>query len=196
MKNLQIRVYTDLTTEPVSSTEAKTFCYVSGTQDDTLFTILIKSARQSLERYTSSSFGSKVIHATWIDPPDDDELELPYGPHISVDAVYRIDNEGTETLLTVNSDYWVYGDQDFVLKVNKYWSSTGSAAQQSIRVEYTAGYGGSGVDTLPEPLKLAILKEIATQYELRENINIEGGSTELSNEARRLAAPYRKRIWF
>jgi hypothetical protein len=74
MKNLQVRIKTDLTTEPVTSAEAKLFCKVVGTTEDSVFTILITSARQELEKYTASSFAEKTIHATWIKMPEDNEL--------------------------------------------------------------------------------------------------------------------------
>jgi len=74
--------------------------------------------------------------------------------------------------------------------VKHYYS--GVAFTSSIRVEYKAGYGNAATETLPEPLKVAILKQIATDYELRENIGV---GTTLSNESKALAAPYRKRLW-
>lgn len=194
MKNLQIYVKTDLTEEPVSSAEAKLFCKVTGVAEDTLFAILIPSARKAMEKYTCSSFGEKTIHAFWLVPPDDMLFELPYGPIISVDKVYVIDSEGDETELTLNSGYYVYGNQDLVVKVSKFWA-TGAIKSNSIRIEYTAGYGGTGVESLPENLKLAILKQIATDYEMRENITI-GGATVLANEAKRLASPFKKKLWF
>lgn len=194
MKNLQIRVKTDLTSEPVSVAEAKTFCRApSGTQDDALFAILIKSARQSLEQYTQSSFAEKTIHATWVESPKDDVFEIPYGPIISVDHVYQIDEEGAEEELVLNSDYYVYGDQDAILKISKYWS-TGVVSLRSIRVEYKAGYGDTSTETLPEPLKLAVMKQVATEYELREDITV-GGASVLSNESKVIAGPYRKKLW-
>jgi len=195
MKNLQVRIKTDLSTEPVTATEAKNFCKVTTTADNDLFTILIKAARRSLEQFTSSSFAEKTIHATWIKMPEDNELELPYGPIISVDAVYWIDSEGTETEATLNTDYWVLGDQDLVVKVSNRWSSGWVSTDQSVRVEYTAGYGDTLTQTLPEELKLAIMKQIATDYEMREDV-APGGVTVLSNESKRLAAPYRKKLWF
>jgi hypothetical protein len=98
--------------------------------------------------------------------------------------------------MTVNADYWVYGDQDFILKVNRYWSSRGEYTEMSYRIEYTAGYGKTSVtETLPSNLKLAIMKEVATQYDLRENISADA-VTELSNSARKLADPYRRKVWF
>ena len=193
MKNLQRRIITDLSTEPVSVTEAKLFCRVTGTDEDPLFAILIKSARQALEQYTSSSFGEKTIHLTFVETPKDDTYEIPYGPVISIDKVYRIDEEGVEDELTLNSDYYVLGDQDAIIKISRYWSS-GNYTSTSIRIEYTAGYGDTATETLPEPLKLAILKQIATDYELRENISL-GGATVLSNESKSLAGPYRKKLW-
>jgi len=194
MKNLQVRVKTDLAIEPVSSTEAKLFCKVTGSTEDTLFVILIKSAREALEKFTSSSFGEKTLHATWMQMPADQLLEIPYGPVISIDAVYRIDEEGTETALVLNTDYWVYGDQDAVVKVSTLWLS-GLKSTASLRVEYTAGYGHANTETLPSALKQAILKQIVTDYEMREDISTEGG-TVLSNGSKTLASSYRKKTWF
>ncbi len=193
MKNLQVRIKTDLTVEPVTSTEAKLFCKVTGTAEDDLFTILIKSARQALEEFTQSSFGEKTIHATWVTMPEDYLFELPYGPIISVDHVYWVDEEGTEEEATLNSDYWVYGDQDAVIKLTTMWS-TGLKATNTVRIEYTAGYGHTNTETLPSALKQAILKQIATDYDMREDLG--SSLTVLDNNSKKLASPYRKKLWF
>ena len=194
MKNLQVRTYSDLATEPVTLAEAKLFLKVTGTEEDSLITDLITSARRMLEKYTSSSFGTKTLHATWVEPTADDLYELPYGPHRSVDHVYRIDAEGTETAQTVNVDYWIRGDQDFYITIGKKWSTGYPVSTDSLRVEYTAGYGGTTTEALPDELKVAILKQVATDYELRENISLSGG-TVLSNESKTLANPYRRKLW-
>jgi uncharacterized phiE125 gp8 family phage protein len=191
---MNVRIATDLVTEPVTLTEAKLFCKVTGTEEDDLFDILITAARRALEKYTSSSFAEKTIHATWTRHPEDSMYELPYGPIISVDAVYVIDEEGTEEALTLNSDYYVHGDQDLKVQVYSSWS-TGVTSPSAVRIEYTAGYGDATTETLPAELKLAILKQIATDYEMRENI-VPGSVTVLDNMARKLAAPYRKKLWF
>ena len=193
MKNLQVRTYSDLATEPVTATEAKLFCKVTGATEDDLFTILIKAARQSLEKYTGRSFGSKTLHAFWLQYPSDYLFELPYGPVSSVDHVYYIDEEGTEEEAVLNEDYWVYGDTEAVVKMTQYWS-TGLKKTNSVRIEYTAGYGTTGCDTLPSALKLAILKEIESQYVYRENVGASSG--ELCNSSKNLARPYRSKIWF
>jgi uncharacterized phiE125 gp8 family phage protein len=192
--NLQVRIKTDLTTEPVTTAEAKNFCKIVGTADDTLIAKLITAARKSLEKYTSCSFGKKTIHATWIKRPDDNILELPYGPIISVDKVYLINKEGTEEEQTLNSDYYVAGDQDATVQISQMWSS-GVKVSSSVRVEYTAGYGDTLTEPLPEDLWEAILKQVVTDYSFRENMS-EVSVSILGNESKKLAAPYRKVVWF
>ena len=192
--NLQVRIVTDMTAEPVELSEVKNFCKVTGTQDDALITLLITSARKALEKYTSSSFGEKTIHAYWQQIPGDWIVELPYGPIISVDAIYKIDEQGTEEALTLNTDYYVIGDQDFKIKLEQFWS-TGYTVSRSLRVEYTAGYGNSATEPLPDELRMAIMKQVSTDYNFRDNIQ-DAGSTALANNAKSLAAPYRKKVWF
>lgn len=194
MKDLQVRTYTDLSVEPVTLQEAKDWIKKTGDDEDDLLLTLITSARRSVEKYTTSTFAQKTLHATWVEIPDDWVLHLPYGPHISVDAVYLIDEEGTETAKTLNSDYYVYGDQDLIVALSKVWT-TSQSLQYSVRVEYKAGYGDTTTETLPGELKLAILKQIATDYEMRENI-AEGTFGVLSNSSKSLAAPYRRSLWF
>lgn len=194
MKTLQVRIKTDLTTEPVTASEAKLFCKVTGSTEDTLFTILITSARQALEEYTQSSFGEKTIHATWLQMPEDNQFELPYGPIISVDHVYWIDDEGAEEEATLNSDYYVTGDQDAIVTVSKFWS-TSIGSTRAVRIEYTAGYGHTNTETLPAAIKQAVLKQVATDYQLREDMS-ESSVTVLDNRSKALVAPYRKKLWF
>ena len=193
MRNLQTRVITDIVTEPVSVAEAKLYCKVQDMADDALFPVLITSARRMLEKYTMTSFAEKTLHATWVEVPRTNYVELPYGPVISIDLIYRIDHEGNEEELVLNSDYYVMGDQDAIIKVTSYRTS-GMVYVNSIRCEYKAGYGNAATETLPQELKLAILKQVATDYELRENI-VQGITTVLSNESKILANPYRKKLW-
>jgi len=190
---MQVRIKTDLTVEPVTVAEAKAWCRVTGNAEDSIFTLLIASARKSLEKYCSASFGEKTIHVTWVDPKEY-EFELPYGPVISVDKIYYIDAEGTETEQVLNTDYNVYGDQAALIKVATHWRS-GITDGESIRIEYTAGYGNASTEPLPDDLKMAILMQVATDYLFRENIAT-SGYTNLSNESKSKAAFYRRKLWF
>lgn len=192
---MEVRIKTDLSTEPVSSAEAKLWCKVTGTAEDSIFAILVPAARKALEKYTASSFGQKTIYATWDEMPEDNEIILPYGPIISVDKIYKIDSEGTESELTLNSDYWISGDNEATITIGQSWS-TGYVTKMAYRIEYTAGYGHANTETLPTDLKLAIMKQVATDYMLRENIAVGTISSTLDNESKKLAAPYRRKLWF
>lgn len=194
MKDLQTRIVTDISVEPVTLSEAKDWLKVTGSADDDLITMLITVARKAMEKYTASTFAQKTIHTTWVEIPDNWVLNLAHGPHISVDYVYLIDEEGTETAKTLNSDYYVYGDQDLIIALSKVWT-TSQSLQYSARVEYKAGYGATATEPLPDELKLAILKQIATDYDMRENI-AEGTFGVLNNSSKSLAAPYRRSLWF
>lgn len=194
MKNLQVTIVTDVETEPVTLEEVKNFCKISTSQDDELLAILIKSARESVEKYCCISVAEKAINATWVTLPDDKLLILPYGPIASVDKVYTIDNEGNETLLTVNTDYYVYGDEDLMVKILPVYV-TGKYYYSSVRVEYTAGYDCETTEALPAAIKQAIMKQVATDYNYRDDI-IEGSFGLLTNGVKALLAPYRKFVWF
>ena len=159
---MNVKVKKDLIVEPVSIEEAKLFCKVTGNDEDSLFVIWTSAARQALENYTQSSFGEKTILAIWNDGST--VLNLPYGPVISINKVSWLNDDGTETDLDINKDYWVYDES---IKVSTMWSS-GVRQYKAVIVEYLAGYDNTEV--LPAALKLAILKQIATEYEMREDI--------------------------
>jgi hypothetical protein len=63
-----------------------------------------------------------------------------------------------------------------------------------VRIEYTAGYGHTNTETLPAGLKQAILKQIATDYDMREDLGT--SLSVLDNYSKKLASPYRKKLWF
>jgi hypothetical protein len=65
-----------------------------------------------------------------------------------------------------------------------------------VRAEYIVGYGATSCPPLPITLKMAMLKDILTQYDIREDINIGNISTILSNNSKAIAAPYRDELWF
>lgn len=183
---LEVKITTDLVTEPVSVAEQKAYSRFTLSDDDTIIGELITSARQRLEKWTGRSFGSKSITAYW--QTFSKEVELPYSPVISITSVKTI-YQGTETALTSGDDYYTTGLDlkilNFVNIVQRRWGVT----KTSLEVQYTAGY-----TALPKALKEAILKEVNTAWLNRENFMtdiLKGGSQPLSNEAKMLAQPYK-----
>lgn len=84
------------TTEPVTSTEVKTWCAIDGSDFDSLITLLIKDARRRIERYTNRSLITRDIEAV-VYPG----TKLPYttGTRYNINSV--ADEDGNNT----NEDY-------------------------------------------------------------------------------------------
>jgi hypothetical protein len=144
---MYVKIITDLTTEPISLSDAKLWMRIADyTSDDTLITSLLKSSRILLEQYTALSFGTKTIEATF---DITKEAEIPYGPVQSMTSVYRRENESW-SLMTANVDYWIINDTIKVAYPGLY------------KMTYQAGY-----TTLPEGLKTDIKVITAWQYENR-----------------------------
>lgn len=183
----EVWVSTDVSTEPVSSAEAKLFAKIPSTADDTVVAYQIKSAREEVEHFTGCSLAEKTLIAEWDSLPDDNTIELPYGPVKSVSSVVMIDEDGTiETLTTADDEYYELGTIWKKLQINTIPLST-----QRLKVTYVAGYGATGCPALPSALKECILKAVATNYEFRENYT-EGMAKQ--NEWQKKAAQYRRGI--
>jgi len=162
----QIEILTDLTTEPVTLQEAKDYMRISSNAEDDLIEELITSARERIEKFTGLSLGEKTLKAYWFyyHIPS----EIPYGPITLINSVVD-DND-------VDVEYTARGLQYKVLEA---YSTVGLA------IEYEAGF-----TIVPKGLKLAILKQVSTDYENRENYSIYDQAYELSSDARRQAQPY------
>ena len=178
--------------EPVSATEAKLFCKVDFADDDTLFTILIKSARQQVEKYLNRALITQTLKAYYVNYSN--RVYLPYGPHQSVSSVVRKRRNESETL-TVNTDFYTMGVNQLYLDLEPTGSINPPGVSQqealtnwNLEVEFVAGYGTAGTD-VPQPIKEAILKIVETNYDNRSNIG--SGMVAMPNEAKLLLAPYR-----
>jgi uncharacterized phiE125 gp8 family phage protein len=162
----QIEILTDLTTEPVTLQEAKDYMRISSDSENDLIEELITSARERIEKYTGLSLGLKTLKAYWFyfHIP----AEIPYGPVTAINLVVN-DND-------VDLEYTARGLQYKTLE---------AYSTQGLTIEYEAGFA-----VAPKGLKLAILKQVSTDYENRENYSIYDQAYELSSDARRQAMPY------
>ena len=162
----QCEIVTDLTTEPVTLQEAKDYMRISSDSENDLIEELITSARERIEKYTGLSLGLKTLKAYWFyfHIP----AEIPYGPITAINSVVD-DND-------VALEYTARGLQYKTLE---------AYSTQGLTIEYEAGF-----TIVPKGLKLAILKQVSTDYENRENYSIYDQAYELSSDARRQAQPY------
>lgn len=148
---LDIQIYeADDVTEPATLAEAKSHLRVDFTDDDAYITMLIKSCRAALEKFTGLSLVEKTITATINNARGG--YELPYGPVIDVSGM-RDSNDAAIT----SDDYTLSGIDH---------KRIDTPASGFVKVEYLTGY----FDSIPVDLRLEILKMVAFEYENRGDV--------------------------
>jgi len=161
--------------EPVTLTEAKAHLRVDVTDDDTLISSLITSARQYIERAIRRALITQTWRASIDEFPATGEIILPKPPLQSVTSIQYTDiNDSTSTVSS--STYTVDTDSEpgrIVLKYGQTWPSSSLAVTNPIQITFVAGYGlAAGV---PAHFKQAILLLVGHWYENREAITSTGG---------------------
>jgi len=169
---VEIKVITDLSSEPVTLAQAKNkikATYGTDATEDAEITEMIKAARQLIEEYADLSLGKKTIdiffHADEIAAK---RVRLPAGPHGDITHVKRVDQEGTETTLTLNTDYYKRGlefkELEFLSASINPWSDEDSLSDDYV-IRIAAGYGiDDETDTLPAVFNQAIKLQVTQWY--------------------------------
>ena len=132
-------------TEPVTVQEAKDFCRIDISTDDTLISSFITAARKMCEAYTNIGFVQRDFTVVLSNP--NGGIYIPYGP---VTDVTLLDADGDEILA---ADYELSGN-DFV-QIIEPWD-------ERIKAVYTGGY-----EILPAHLKTGLLNTILYLYDNR-----------------------------
>src|SRR6056297_2886816 len=103
-----IKVTTEPTSEPVDADYIKDYLHWidTDTATDAIITDYITAAREEIEKQTNISLVSKS-YSQWVYPENMDNysVNLLYPPHHTIDEIVRINSQGTETSLTLNSGY-------------------------------------------------------------------------------------------
>lgn len=163
---------------PVTVAEAKAYARVTHSEEDPVFTSLIKTAALEIEQYTDLALLSQTITAiTDADPGY--TIALPVGP-VATGAtvtVHAIEADGTATLMA--SGYWLEAGRYACLHFTTDTTPTGP-----LRITYPAGY-----DSVPADLAHALCDHVVRMYGQRGDDDVKQG---LSAAAARIAARYRK----
>lgn len=173
--------------EPVSLADVKLNSRVIDTADDTLFPLLISTARRYAESYTGRSFitqGWKLVMDSF---PGGHSSSVPWGTTygwpenavfldrgnvLSVTSITYLAMDGT-TQTMPSTDYIadLSGCPARITPVfGKIWPIP-MPQIGSVSVNYTAGYGPAATD-VPEGIRHWIQMRVATLYENREEIAI------------------------
>ena len=178
----------------VTADEVENYLQIQTATHDTVIEYIINGVSQQFGRYASRSFISTVYTAIKLTGNSTPHLYLPNWPVTLLGAVVE---DGVT--LVLNTDF--YADLDTGLLTKATYSNTlysemyGGGAYlwtpltQGIVVTYTAGYAQA--TTLPTDLKLAVLKEIARQYQAfitkdtgESSRSVQGSSVSKSDPAR------------
>lgn len=163
---MRLELVTAPASEPITLAEARDFCRVSGTDEDSLFNLLITAARIYAENYTSRA----LISQEWNLYLDCGELQgaeilkLPKGNILSIAQVAYYDDEGT--LVVLPSQTYQLSGRGLALTNNESWPVPGRELD-AFEIRFSAGYGAASAD-VPEPIRQAIRLLVAHWYENRE----------------------------
>lgn len=163
------KVTTAPTSEPVTLDEIKEFLKIDGTAEDALLTILRKSAREKCEHYSGLSFITQDRQITLDKFPCGRIIELPNGPVSAVADIDYFDSDGVAQTLTSGTHFIVDTNSDVCrIQVVDSWPSVKDRIN-AITISYTAGHTDDNHDPVPSAIKQAILMEVASMYENRQN---------------------------
>lgn len=202
-----LRVIEPPGSEPISTDLARQHCRVDADYDDALIDMYVTSARMWAEAFLNRALFTQRLqfNVTWAPPPTATPLvpqslivfplnwpplvkrpiELPRAPCQSVQSILwgPLENmkEADEDDYTLN-----LGVEPGYIAVKP--QLLPQIPQQSMVINYTAGYDNSDPDAVPMPIRHAILLLTAFLYEQRGDV-----AGEMPAFARNLMAPYR--LW-
>lgn len=140
------------------------------TAEDDLLTELIQTAREDVEARTGRALLTQTWDYSLDDWPDDDFIVLPFGNLQSVTSIKWKDTDGTETTLTVTTDYLVEtnGEQcgRIVLPYGGTWPTGTLYPSNPITIRFVCGW--TAASEVPTRIKSAMKLLIADMWEHRE----------------------------
>lgn len=166
------------TDDVVTLEEAKAHLRVTNTDNDDLIEALIASAVAQIDPAGGGWLGRALRPQTWelrlngFPYCDEPGIELPYPPLISLDSLVYDDGDGVETAMTVTTEYRVIagglGKSIVLPAYNTTWPSSVRSDYETVRVRFTSGYAVTTPDSLPQPIKQAVLLAVRDLWSLGE----------------------------
>lgn len=152
--------------------------------EDDLLAAIIQASREHVEDVTRR----QLLPATWDYYPQgwpyDDAIKIPFGNLVSVTSVSWKDTAGTETTLTVTTDYLVEtnGEQcgRIVLPYGESWPSGTLYPSNPIKIRFVCGWATAA--SIPKKIRAALLLICSDLYANRE-AKVIGGQAYQENKA-------------
>jgi uncharacterized phiE125 gp8 family phage protein len=195
-----VNVLTAPAAEPLTLAEAKKHCRIDTdiTDQDTLISALIQSAREWAENHCRRSFVRRTLELRLDCFPG--EIRLPRGPVSSVTSVKYTDQDGSEaTVATADYQVDIYGTPPRIVPAfGVVWPTPKFGALNAVLVTYVAGYAPGATsptdhaENVPQAVKAALKLIVGHLYEHRE-LAAAQAMTEVPFAVRALLAPYEVR---
>jgi uncharacterized phiE125 gp8 family phage protein len=147
---MEVQTKTDTGREPVNVEEVKSYIGLSGTEKDGELNLIIAAAREAVERKYGISLKAKTYEVYVREPGS--YVDIPHPPTESVSEVVSIDSEGTETALTLNTDFYLWGNKELKMELT----------DRSYPVKFEAV---SGPDAITAGQKFALIKLCKQMYD-------------------------------
>jgi len=178
---IQGKVIVQPESEPVTLEQAKMHLRVTGNDEDTYITALIKVARRMCEHDANLSFLTQERQIS-LDRFPCREFEILNGPVQSIEITY-VDTNGDTQVLAEGTDYTI----DLVsnparVRAVSAWPSTKSQLN-AVTISAVCGWTNDGHDTLPEEIPQAILMQVATLFEGRQD-EVQGATAQVNMNSR------------
>ena len=169
------RVVTSVATEPLADTYIKNYLKQDSpsTNELALIQSIKKAARELCEPIANRAFARQTLLVTF-DRGDfyENKIVLPRGPVYNISSVKAYDVEGTETELTLNTNYYKYGTDFPELEIGA-CSTTVPVGLVSgyvrYKVQYITGYTDEDPYKLPELYMIAMGKLASEWYHQRHD---------------------------
>lgn len=128
------------------------------TADDDNLTDLITEAREYVENITRRALLTQTWYAYLDEFPDVDFIKIPFGNLVSVTSVKYKDSDGTETTMTVTTDYLVETNGEgigrIVLPDGETWPTDELYPSNPITIEFVCGWTEAA--SVPKNIKRAV----------------------------------------
>ena len=168
---MAIDIVTPAASEPITLTEAKNFLRVDHTNDDTLISALITSARQLCEEYTRRILVTTTIDEYYDKFPTNryenlsNLIYLSRGPVSSITSLKYVNEIGSE--VTISSSLYItdlISEPARVQSVSGWFAAAGVVNQVIVR--YVVG---TSVSSIPKPLIQGMMLVISDLYDQRND---------------------------
>jgi len=183
-----LQVVTEPTAEAVPLAMARAQCQIDGADHDAVLTTYILAARAYVESITGRALMAQTLRMT-IDEFPDEPLDLPRGPVSSVSSVTYLDSAGATQ--TVSASTYVVDTNSIPARLaladGASWP-TPAVRPGAVAINFVAG---GTLDTVPEPLRHAILMLVAHWHANREAVSVGGNVTSIPLGFDALVAAYR-----